>query len=681
MEPQATTISPPAPARRPRLPDGRAAGLARRLPMALLLALPGGLTAYTGFHAGGFFAGTQGLLAAGLAVVLVLWIMLADDPLAGGSITLAVAAGALAALAIWTLVSSGWSGAPGRAVLEFDRTLLYLLVLLLFGLLPVTPGRLRWMVRGVALGALAVCLAGLVSRVLPEVLPTVPNIANGRLSYPVTYWNAMGLVASLALLFVVHMACSEQEPRTVRILSAAAVPPVAATLLLTFSRGAIGAVGLGLVVYLLLGRPRLLLTGLAAVAPTTAVALAATYRADALTKYGPTGPVAVAQGRGVAIAIGLCMAASAGLRLGLLLVDRRITRRPPRLLPRSVRFAAAGAMAAALLMGFVAAGGPGFVARQAEVFASPVHHRERMDLRDRLRDPAGNGRVQAWDVALQGWRSEPLHGHGAGTFQLVWNLRRPYPQQMFDAHSVYLEFLAEMGVVGLALLLVGLLSVVVGMAVRARGPDRALYAVLLAASATWGLRAAADWDWEMPVVTLWLFALGGATLAVSRRGAPSPAGRRRGGAVLRLLAALGLLVVAVTPARVALSQHRLDQAVRAYDRDCPRSIDASLGSIEALGSRPEPHLLLAFCNVRFGRPELGLRAATTAAELDPGAWEYHYGLALVQGVLGRDPLPEAREARRLNPREETAIDAERMFSTRDPRRWRERALKAPLPLD
>ena len=58
------------------------------------------------------------------------------------------------------------------------------------------------------------------------------------------------------------------------------MPPVGATMLLTFSRGPLGVVVVGLVAYLVLGRPRLLPTGLVAAVPPTAVAMVAAYRAD-----------------------------------------------------------------------------------------------------------------------------------------------------------------------------------------------------------------------------------------------------------------------------------------------------------------------------------------------------------------------------------------------------------------
>jgi hypothetical protein len=126
----------------------------------------GALVVVFGFQAGGFFPGTVALVAVALAIVLVLRLTLAQRPFAGGSIPLAIAGAGLGLFAVWTLDSAAWSQAPGRALLEYDRVLLYLLAFLLLGSLARTVPRVRWAVRGLVAGAFVVCLAGLVSRLL-----------------------------------------------------------------------------------------------------------------------------------------------------------------------------------------------------------------------------------------------------------------------------------------------------------------------------------------------------------------------------------------------------------------------------------------------------------------------------------------------------------------------------------
>ena len=67
---------------------------------------PGALTVVFSFNAGGFFPEAVGLAAVALAIALVLRVTLADDPFGGLSRPLAVAAGGLALLAAWQLLSS-----------------------------------------------------------------------------------------------------------------------------------------------------------------------------------------------------------------------------------------------------------------------------------------------------------------------------------------------------------------------------------------------------------------------------------------------------------------------------------------------------------------------------------------------------------------------------------------------
>jgi hypothetical protein len=177
-------------------------------------------------------------------------------------------------------------------------------------------------------------------------------------------------------------------------------------------------------------------------------------------------------------------------------------------------------------------------------------------------------------------------------------------------------------------------------------------------------------------VTLWVFALGGAVLA----SAPRP-DRWVPGRMARVAIGIGCLVLAVTPALVARSQVRLDDALRAFAAgDCRGAIDNALGSLEALRSRAEPFEVLAYCNARLGLDDLGVQAMQQAVRRDPQNWQVHYGLAVVSGAAGRDPRPSARRALELNPQHPLALDVEERFrGVDDPAVWERRARRARLP--
>lgn len=664
--------------------------IVRRAAFTGLLLLPGGLVVYTAFNGGGFFAGTQGWLAVALALALLLRATLAENPFGGASRLLALAALALGGFAIWTLLSAGWSDAPARALIEFDRALLYLLALLVFGTLPMTSARLRWILGGVALGALVVCAIALVTRTLPDVWPIAPNIANERLSYPITYWNTLGLLGALGAVLFLHATCGGREHPAVRVLGAAALPVLGATVYLTLSRGAIGAGIVGVAIYLLAARPRVAVTGLAAAVPATAAAVLAVYRADELLSEDPTTPAAVEQGGDAALMVGLCVVGAAAVRALGLWVDARILSRPPRrLAPALVASVSLVAIVAAAIS-FVSLGGPGYVGDQYKTFVERKQPRDLQtgDPRTRLTDPSSNGRVDEWRVAVDAWKTQRVRGVGAGTYQILWTRDRPYTATVVDAHSLYVEVLAELGLVGLVLVALCVLTLLGGALARVRGPDRALYAAAFAALLVWALRAGADWDWEMPVVTLWVFCVGGAVLATPLRGrgqaAEPEAEPRRVGApprLLRVVLGLGCLLLAITPFRVAQSQRHLDAAAAAYGRgDCGEAVERALSSLEAEQVRPEPRLVLAYCNLRLGRPRLALRQAQAAVQRDPESWRARYVLAVTLGLAGRDPRPQMRRALDLNPREELVQAGLRRFaSARTPRQWQRGAQRARLP--
>lgn len=649
------------------------------------LVLPLALILFFGFQAGGFFPGAPAVAAVILIAALIVRLLVAPRPFDGAGPAFALGAGALALYAAWTLVSALWSHAPSRALIEFDRALVYLLAFVLAGSVRRTPERMRWIVRGAATGFTVVAAAGLLTRMLPDVFPIASGtLDNTRLSFPLTYWNALGLLAALGLVLCASLASSTREPPASRILASAAFPVLGATLLLTFSRGAI-AVGIaGLVTYVVVARPHGLLSALLAAGPTTAIAVVAAARADRLASDHPATAAAAAQGHRLALVVAGCVLATALLRLLALWLDARLARlRLPEALARPlVTRGAAVALVIVVVAAGVAAGLPGVASRAYHGFVSGNELPATSGV-GRLAQTGNNGRIAGWKVAVHGFDSAPVHGLGAGTYELRWNRYRPSLLMLTNAHNLYLETMDELGVVGLALLVVALGVILGGLAWRARGRDRALYAGLLAAALMWVVHAGVDWDWQMPAVTAWLFVVGGAALA--RAPSTQPAGDRRRLAeaprLARVVIGLCAALLAVTPAEVALSQANLNASLNAFHQgDCTRASQRALASIGDLGSRPEPYEVLGYCDARGGYGGLAIKQMRQAVASDPDNWEMRYGLALVRAASGVDPRGAARAALRLDPREPLAQGAVEAFAgTSDPRKWKRRAQRARLP--
>ena len=647
---------------------------AGELAVTALMLLPGALIVFMGFNAGGYFPATPALAALVLAQILLVRIMQARRPFEGLAPVTLVAIAALALYALMTLLSASWSHSTSRALIEFDRAWLYLLILVLFGSVRASTQDLRWLIRGLVIGASVVCLAGLTSRVLPDVWHTAPNVSNERLSYPVTYWNTLGLLAALGTVLAFHLTCSLRERRVVRVLAAAVVPLLGATLFFTFSRGAMAAGVVGLVVYMLVARPSGLLSGVLATVPASAVLILVAYHANLLDTVEPTTPAAVSQGHRVALAAGICAAVCAGLRLLLAVgLDPRLRRSYGRpWMSRGARRAAITGAAAAAVVVILALGVPRSLEHDWHRFMSgATPSGERGDLRQRLTDPANNGRTDLWRVALHGFSSSPLHGHGAGTYQTLWDRNRPYFAYTINAHSLYFQSMAELGIPGLAFMVILVAGVLVGLAVRARGSRRSIYGALLAAGVVWALHAGVDWDWEMPVATLGFFAVAGAALN-PRRGSGSgwvPSANSR------MILGLLCLVSVVTPVLIIGSQSRLRDAERAlYASNCAKANSSALSSIGWLDVRPEPYEILGFCDVERGLPRRGVAAMQRAVHYDPGNWETYYALALAQAAAGIDPRPAAARALRMDPLEPLTQQEAREFRTSSPTEWVKRAV-------
>lgn len=656
--------------------------ISHRAGAVALLVLPAGLVLFLSFNAGGYFPGTVALAGLVLILALAARIITVDRPFAALSPSLLVAAVALTLYACWALVSATWSDSAARALFEFDRVLLYLSALLLFGSVPRSTARIRWITRGLATAIFIICASGLITRVLPEVWPVAPNLSESRLSYPVTYWNTLGLLAAIGVILCFHFASSRSEARAVRVLGAGAVPILATTLYFTFSRGAILACVLGLVAYVALARPRGMLSGIFACVPTTTLALVAAYRADELAGLRPTSSAAIEQGHDVALAVALLTATAALGRLLLIGLDIQMDRLPPfRATRRAVVASAAAVVVSGVIIG-IAVHLPQTISDQYERFVQGGSGGTSTDLRTRLTDPSNNGRIALGRTAIDyGYKPSKLTGAGAGTFELLWEEHRPAEfanSTVKDAHLLYVESLGELGLIGLALLLVAIGAVLFGFAAGLRGPNRTLYGALLAVGLAWAVKAGVDWDWEMPAVTLCVFMLGGAALAAPGSGAEKDAT----GWAPRAAATIPCLVIAVVLALVATSQARLSAGLDSFNRnDCGGAISSAQSSLSILGFQAEPYELAGYCEALRGAPARGALEMSEAIERDPHNWEYRYGLAVTRAAAGRDPRSAVRAAERLNPYEPLVQELVRAFRTTDPARWRQegtRLLRRPL---
>ena len=200
-------------------------------------------------------------------------------------------------------------------------------------------------------------------------------------------------------------------------------------------------------------RARLLATGLVVGAPALlAVFLASRYHA--LTTAGDSLTTAQREGHELAKILAALMLLAAAAAAAMRVADRRL-----RFSARAGRLLVAAVAGAALLVTLgvlVAAGGPVDVVERASDSFGRSPPPGDGDLQRRLLSASGNGRSDYWRVARTMVRDEPLLGTGAGSFEAHWFRERSVAFHARDAHNLYLETLAELGPVGLALLLASL---------------------------------------------------------------------------------------------------------------------------------------------------------------------------------------------------------------------------------
>lgn len=646
---------------------------------AALLAIPGALTLFLAFNEGGYFPDTVALALILLVQILVVRVTAADEPAAGAGPLVIVVAAALGGLSLWALASQLWSDAPARALVEGQRVLMYALVFVLFGSMARRLRDMRWMVRGVALALVAICVIALITRLLPDVWSAPENPAGDRLSFPLTYWNALGLVGAVALVFCLHLASYGRESLAVRALAAAAIPLVATTVYFTFSRGAVFAGAVGLVVYAVLAFAPGTLAAVAAAAPPAVYAVTRAYDSDLLDDAERTSPAAVAQAEDLAVTVGLCAIVAAAAIVIVTLAVRRLPAdgAVPRVRAGLTRWGGVALALVGVTIAF-AVGAPGQAVDAADEFISAQRDATQTtaaDTRSRFGDPTSPTRVHHWESALEAFEERSIEGHGAGMFPAIWARDRPTDEALVeDAHSLYLEVAAELGLVGAVLLLVALGGVLLAFVARFRSPGRRMYVALFAAALVWLIHAGIDWDWELPATGAWLFALGGAAAALRAREEAASRSPRHG---LRVAVALGLLVVAAAPVIVVLYEQDYDAAIAAlYGDDCDEARRASLDAIGTYGDAPQPYLLIGFCNGRANRTAEGVAAMRRAVDVDPDRWEARFGLAILLGEARRDPRAELRRALELNPREESIMNMARAMRGAPRRRWRRIAYRA-----
>jgi hypothetical protein len=606
---------------------------------------------------GGFSVGARHTAALAVWLVIVGLLVLGAASTATLGRPLYWGAGLLGGLALLSAISSLWSGSTELSVIEADRVLAYLGFFLAAFLIAQTSERRQRFAEGIAIAVAIVALLGLGSRLLPHVLNVSDSLGTGsRLRYPLGYWNANGALCAIAATMLLWTS-RRAAWKALRLLSVALLPAVLLTLYFTFSRGGLLALVVASGCLLVLSRDRLWLLATLAIGALGALpAMLAVQARHSLTE-NLANQAAVDQGATVTLIL------LAGIALALLLFAglRRLETREGQLTGRALQLsrnrtllkrlalvAAACAIAAAIAVGGRA--WSQFSSSDVQFPNQPQQH---------FTDLSGAGRHDFWRVAIDAFGEKPILGHGAGTYQYSWNLHRSIDAPVHNAHSLYLEAFAELGVIGgLAVLaLMGSLLWFGFAAWRAAPhPDRDRYAVLLAAMLAFAIGAGFDWFWEIAGLGVVFFLAAGvvvsarcAQLAKAPRNEGEGAfGLAAGGLAVAWIAAIALVGPLLVDHEIKASQ----SAAASGDLTSAFNHAKTARSIEPFAATPYVQLgLLAELQREY---PIAVTRLSDAIEREDLNWQLYYLRSRVEHEAGEDARARTdfEHARRLNPLED-----------------------------
>jgi hypothetical protein len=336
---------------------------------------------------------------------------------------------------------------------------------------------------------------------------------------------------------------------------------------------------------------------------------------------------------------GLALAAGvAGLVCAL--VERRLR------VARSVRIAYGFALLVCLAAGLVELtrryGSPLRIAHKGYVqLVGNDHPILNGNLNTRLFSIGLGQRIPQWKVAWHEYQAHPVLGSGLGSYERYWDEYRTWAFSVQNVHNIYLETLAELGPIGLALLTV---AFVVPLVAAVKSRRRALVPAATGAWPAYLAHGVVDWDWQMPAVTLAaIFCAAGVLLAARAR--PTLIrlrGAWRGAMISGVVVLLALVFVALQGNRaIAASQHAAAQS-----QNLKSAAAAHTAHMWAPWSAT-PWQLLGEAQAAERKYSAARRSFEHALSDDSADWSVWLDLAIVTG--GAERVHAFAQATTLNP--------------------------------
>lgn len=366
--------------------------------------------------------------------------------------------GLLLAFTVLSGLSVVWSVQPDVSWQAANRLLAYSAVFAAaIALVRLAPDRWPAILGGLALGTVTVCVYALATKVFPGALVSASSTANeyARLEEPYGYWNAIGLTAAMGAICCMWLGARRDGHALLRALAYPAMGIALVTLMLAYSRGALAALAIGLVLWFAIVPLRL--RG-AAVLIVGGIGAAGVVGWDFSTAALSSENVPLAQRAtaghelGALLAAMIVLLALAGVAIGF-----ATGRRAPAREARARMGAALLALVALALLAFA-----GALAHSSRGFTGSISHAVSNLTNPNAKPPPNTpGRLTAvasvraryWKEAIEVFEAHPALGAGADGFETASLRYRTALLEVKHAHGFIVQTLADLGLVGLALAL------------------------------------------------------------------------------------------------------------------------------------------------------------------------------------------------------------------------------------
>jgi hypothetical protein len=270
----------------------------------------------------------------------------------------------------------------------------------------------------------------------------------------------------------------------------------------------------------------------------------------------------------------------------------------------------------------------------------------------------GTNRCDFWRVAWVTFKDNPVKGVGANNFSGPYAKLRTSTELPQQAHSLPLDVLAGVGLLGGALLLIAAGALFIPVILMARtgwARDPVLVGIGAAAS-YWIVQASLDWLWNVPAVTIpVLVSLGAVATQVRPHGerAVAEPRMRRVPVAAAAVAAAGAILLCLA----ALAPLQRGDAILREARDPGLQRDQPVQSLELAAEAAQwqpvwatPVIFQSALYLKLGRSKDATRLAKIAVEREPGNWYVHFQASQITAKSDKSfSRRSAATAKRLNP--------------------------------